>query len=100
VGNKLQKKVPESLKENTQYVMAFGLIATMLLVAGFPMFVIFFFAIFAYFLWKTFSQPSRTGTREIFEFYLSANEFCATTNAVGSVLKCRKLSIAASAFCK
>jgi tetratricopeptide (TPR) repeat protein len=74
VGNKLQKKVPESLKENTQYVMAFGLIATMLLVAGFPMFVIFFFAIFAYFLWKTFSQPSRTGTREIFEFYLSANE--------------------------
>jgi hypothetical protein len=74
VGNKIQKKVPESLKENTQYVMAFGLIATMLLVAGFPMFVIFFFAIFAYFLWKTFSQPSRTGTREIFEFYLSANE--------------------------
>jgi len=74
VGNKLQKKVPETLKENTQYVMAFGLIATMLLVAGFPTFVIFFFAIFAYFLWKTFSQPSRTGTREIFEFYLSANE--------------------------
>ncbi len=54
--------------------MAFGLIATMLLVAGFPTFVIFFFAIFAYFLWKTFSQPSRGGTREIFEFYLSANE--------------------------
>ncbi len=54
--------------------MAFGLIATMLLVAGFPMFVIFFFGIFAYFLWKTFSQPSRGGTREIFEFYLSANE--------------------------
>ena len=74
MGNKLQKKLPESLKENTQYVMAFGLIATMLLVAGFPTFVIFFFAIFAYFLWKTFSQPSRTGTREIFEFYLSANE--------------------------
>lgn len=54
--------------------MAFGLIATMLLVAGFPMFVIFFFGIFAYFLWKTFSQPSRSGTREIFEFYLAANE--------------------------
>lgn len=54
--------------------MAFGLIATMLFVAGFPMFVIFFFGIFAYFLWKTFSQPSRNGTREIFEFYLAANE--------------------------
>jgi len=38
------------------------------------MFVIFFFGIFAYFLWKTFSQPSRNGTREIFEFYLTANE--------------------------
>ncbi len=46
----------------------------MLWVAQFPMFVIFFFGIFAYFLWKTFSQPSRNGTREIFEFYLSANE--------------------------
>ena len=57
-----------------QYAIAFGLIATMLMIAGFPMFVIFFFGIFAYFLWKTFSQPSRGGTREIFEFYLSANE--------------------------
>ncbi len=74
MSDKLQKKTPDSLKENTQYVMAFGLIATMLLVAGFPMFVIFFFGIFAYFLWKTFSQPSRNETREIFEFYLAANE--------------------------
>ncbi len=55
-------------------MLAFGLIATMLMVAGFPMFVIFFFGIFAYFLWKTFSQPSRNETREIFEFYLAANE--------------------------
>ena len=73
-NNKLQKKVPESLKENAQYFLAFGVIATMLMVAQFPLFVIFFFGIFAYFLWKTFSQPSRSGTREIFEFYLSANE--------------------------
>lgn len=74
MSDKLQKKIPDSIKENTQYALAFGLIGTMLLVAGFPMFVIFFFAIFAYFLWKTFSQPSRSETREIFEFYLSANE--------------------------
>ncbi|MGI8639408.1 MAG: hypothetical protein ACR2MG_05580 [Pyrinomonadaceae bacterium] len=74
MSDKLQKKNPDSLKENTQYVLAFGLIATMLLVAGFPMFVVFFFGIFAYFLWKTFSQPSRNETREIFEFYLAANE--------------------------
>lgn len=72
--NKLQKRLPESFKENTQYIMAFGLIATMLLVANFPTFVVFFFGIFAYFLWKTFSQPARSGTREIFEFYLAANE--------------------------
>ena len=74
MSNKLQKKVPDSLKENTQYALAFGVIATMLFAVGFPMFVIFFFAIFAYFLWKTFSSPSHSGTREIFEFYLSANE--------------------------
>lgn len=74
MSDKLQKKVPDAIKENTQYALAFGLIATMLFVAGFPMFVIFFFGIFAYFLWKTFSQPSRNETREIFEFYLAANE--------------------------
>lgn len=72
--NQLQKKGSESIKEKTQYALAFGVIATMLFVAGFPMFVIFFFGIFAYFLWKTFSAPSPNETREIFEFYLSANE--------------------------
>src|SRR4051794_16491574 len=46
----------------------------MLLVAGFPMFVIFFFGIFAYFLFKMFASGSRNETREIFEFYLTANE--------------------------
>jgi hypothetical protein len=74
VSDKLQKRVPDSLKENTQYALAFGVIATMLFAVGFPMFVIFFFGIFAYFLWKTFSAPSHNGAREIFEFYLAANE--------------------------
>ena len=46
----------------------------MLLVAGFPVFVIFFFGIFAYFLLRMFSAGSRSETREIFEFYLTANE--------------------------
>lgn len=73
-NNKLQKKVPDAVKEKGQYVLAFSVIAAMLMVAGFPMFVIFFFGIFAYFLWKTFSSPSRNETREIFEFYLSAND--------------------------
>ncbi len=74
MSDKIQKKTNTALKENTQYALAFGLISTMLFVAGFPMFVIFFFGIFAYFLWKTFSQPPQSGTREVFEFYLSANE--------------------------
>src|SRR5688572_11100458 len=46
----------------------------MLLVAGFPVFVIFFFGIFAYFLVRLFSSGSRSETREVFEFYLTANE--------------------------
>jgi hypothetical protein len=74
VSNKLQKRMPSKLKENAQYVLAFGVIASMLLAVGFPAFVIFFFGIFAYFLWKMFSSPSIGDTREIFEFYLSANE--------------------------
>ena len=46
----------------------------MLLVAGFPSFVIFFFAIFAYFIFRIFSAGSKNETRDIFEFYLAANE--------------------------
>ncbi|HXG85406.1 MAG TPA: hypothetical protein VNI84_15400 [Pyrinomonadaceae bacterium] len=74
MSDKLQKKLPDSIRESSQYALAFGLISTMLFVAGFPIFVIFFFAVFAYVLFKTFSQPSRSETREIFEFYLSAND--------------------------
>lgn len=54
--------------------MAFGIVASMLYVAQFPIFVIFFFGIFAYFLLRMFSSGSRSETREIFEFYLTANE--------------------------
>ncbi|MDH3493465.1 MAG: hypothetical protein OEM82_07945 [Acidobacteriota bacterium] len=74
VEKNLQKRETGALKEKTQYVLTFGVIAAMLYVAQFPMLVIFFFGIFAYFLWKTFSRPSKQGIREVFEFYLSANE--------------------------
>ncbi len=73
-NDKLQKKVPDSLKEKSQYALAFGVIAMMLFAVGFPMFVIAFFGIFAFFLWKTFATASPNGVREVFEFYLSANE--------------------------
>ncbi len=72
--DKLQKRANGALKEKTQYFLTFGVIGAMLYVAQFPLLVIFFFGVFAYFLWKTFSTPSRQGIREVFEFYLSANE--------------------------
>lgn len=55
-------------------MLAFGVVASMLYVAGFPVFVIFFFGIFAYFLLRMFAAGSRSETREVFEFYLTANE--------------------------
>lgn len=55
-------------------MLAFGLVAVVLFMVGLPAFIIFFLGIFVYFLWKTFSSPSLGDTREIFEFYLSANE--------------------------
>ncbi len=73
VSNNLQKRGRNSLKEKTQYGLTFGVIAMMLFVAGFPMVVIFFFGIFAYFLWKTFSSAPKNSVNQIFEFYISAN---------------------------
>lgn len=74
MSDTIQKRNKSALKEKVQYALTFGVIATMLVVAQFPLIVIFFFGVFAYFLWKTFSQPSQKGVREVFEFYLSANE--------------------------
>lgn len=73
-NNKLEKRSTEIIKEKSQYVVAFGIIAAMLYITGFPIFVIFFFGILAYFIWKTLAAPSPSGTREIFEFYLVSNE--------------------------
>ena len=66
--------MPTTLVEKGQYALALVVVGAMLVVAGFPAFVVFFFGIFAYFLWKIFSSGSRSETREIFEFYLAANE--------------------------
>lgn len=72
--SQLQKRNRGALKEKGQYLIAFGVVVSMLIVADFPLFVIFFFGIFAYFLLRMFSSGSRSETREIFEFYLTANE--------------------------
>lgn len=70
----LEKRVSATLKEKAQYSVAFGTVAVMLYVVGFPVFILFFFGILAFFIWKAFSFESRNETRKIFEFYLSANE--------------------------
>ena len=72
--DKLQKRLPTSIKEKGQYALAFIVIASMLVVTNIPVFVIFFFGIFAYFVIRMFAAGPRNETREIFEFYLSANE--------------------------
>ena len=72
--DKLQTRTSSPLKEKGQYLLAFGVVASMLWVANFPIFVIFFFGVFAYFLLRMFAAGSRSETREIFEFYLTANE--------------------------
>lgn len=70
----IQKRAASGLKEKTQYVIAVGVIASLLVAAEFPFFVVFFFGIFGFFLYKMFSSGSRNEVREIFEFYLTANE--------------------------
>ncbi len=72
--NQIQKRPSHAIKEKGQYLLAFGVVGSMLLVAGFPVFVIFFFGIFAYFLFRIFASGSKNETREIFEFYLTAHE--------------------------
>lgn len=71
---RLEKRTSNGLKEKGQYALAFVVIASMLVVTNIPVFVIFFFGIFAYFIVKMLATGSRNETREIFEFYLSANE--------------------------
>lgn len=72
--NKLQKKIPAPIREKGQYLLAFGVIVSMLVVANIPVFVIFFFGVFAYLVAKMFTAGNKSETREIFEFYLAAND--------------------------
>lgn len=74
MDNSIEKRFPSTVKEKGQYFLAFGVIASMLLVTNFPPLVIFFFAIFAYLIVKMFSAAGRSETRDIFEFYLTSNE--------------------------
>ena len=72
--NAIEKRASAPVKERAQYALAFGVIALMLYVAGFPLFLLFFVGVLTFFIWKVFSSERRSDTRRIFEFYLSANE--------------------------
>jgi hypothetical protein len=69
-----QTGIVKVVRDKGQYVLAFGVIASLLLVANIPIFVVFFFGIFGYFVAKMFATPGKHRTRSIFEFYLSAHE--------------------------
>lgn len=60
--------------EKGQYLLAFTIVGTMFAAAFFPFFIALFIGLFGYFILKMFSTGSRSETREIFEFYLAANE--------------------------
>jgi hypothetical protein len=64
----------KTVRNKGQYLLAFGVVASLLVVVNIPIFIIFFFGVFAYFMAKMFSAGSKMRTRSIFEFYLSAHE--------------------------
>lgn len=63
-----------SLKEKGQYALAFGVVAVMLFLVGFPIVLLGFFGAVGFLVWKLMTAESRGDTRRIFEFYLNANE--------------------------
>jgi hypothetical protein len=62
------------VRDKGQYVLAFAVIASLLVVVNIPIFVVFFFGVFAYFIAKVLSPGRSLRTRSVFEFYLSAHE--------------------------
>jgi hypothetical protein len=69
-----QTSLTKAVQSKGQYLLAFGVIASLLIVVNVPIFIVFFFGVFAYFMARMFSAGSKMRTRAIFEFYLSAQE--------------------------
>jgi hypothetical protein len=74
VKDDLQKRINTLVKEKGVYAMALIVIIGILLSVNFPVYLLAFFGVFVFFVWKAFSQPQRNEVRGIFEFYLAANE--------------------------
>jgi hypothetical protein len=74
VSEELQKRITGLVKEKASYGMALAVIAAVLIAIGFPAYLLVFFGVFTFFVWKAFAHTERNEIRGIFEFYLAANE--------------------------
>jgi hypothetical protein len=70
----LERQASDALRKKAPAALTLGVVALMLYVIGFPVFLLAFFGALAFFVWKVFTGESRTETRRIFEFYLVAND--------------------------
>jgi tetratricopeptide (TPR) repeat protein len=61
-------------QETAQRLIAIIVIMAMLGVMGIPLTVIFFFATVVYFVWRAVQRSERQDIKNIFDFYISANE--------------------------
>jgi hypothetical protein len=73
--SKLQKTNRHEKKgESLFFVLVFVIIGMLLFAADAPFFLLLFFGGFSYLIYKIFKKPVLGGSREIFEFYLAAND--------------------------
>src|SRR4051812_30184216 len=70
----IERRSGAALRGRAPAMFSLGVVALMLYVIGFPVFLLAFFGALAFFVWKVFTSESRTETRRIFEFYLTSNE--------------------------
>ena len=70
----IEKKQSVSVREKALYSLLIAFSAMMLYFADFYIFPLLFIGVLAFFIWKVFSIETQNETRQIFEFYLSANE--------------------------
>ncbi|HST52267.1 MAG TPA: hypothetical protein VLJ61_09695 [Pyrinomonadaceae bacterium] len=61
-------------QETVQRLVAIVIIMAMLGVMGIPLTVIFFFATVVYFVWRAVQRSEQQDIKNIFDFYISANE--------------------------
>ena len=73
-GSAIERRPGAALREKAPAALTIGVVALLLYVIGFPVFLLGFFGALAFFVWKVFTSETRTETRRIFEFYLAAND--------------------------